>query len=307
MGIHARINLAKAFFSPTRDFPFSVGGLVRGVVKPPCTRIGPRYVESIDSWSGGGSEFLRVRIRGVATPLCWPATLPLFDLYKVAAECFDPFDWHFYEAPETRVAPGDVVVDCGAAEGMFSLRVLERAGRVIAFEPFAAFGESLERTFGPSGKVTVVPYAVSDAEGRACLDGGSLYGVVRAEGEAPDGTPIEVVTLDGWRARNGLPRVDYIKADLEGFEMKMLRGALETIRSCRPRIAMTVYHQGNDWRALLALLREAVPEYQYRLKGLAYTDGDSTAHPVMIHAWAPAAERSRDRSARAEARAGAPA
>jgi FkbM family methyltransferase len=278
MGLKTRTELFKAYFSSDRDFPFAMRAVVKGVTKPPCTRIGPRYVESITE----EGDYLIVRIRDVGTPLHWPKVLPLFDLYKVTTECFDAEDWHYYEVPQTQVAPGDVVLDCGAAEGMFTLRVLERAGPIVAFEPSPLFAQSLERTFGPSGKVTVVPYALSDREGTAYLGGDSLYGIVSDDGR---GVPIQLTTLDAWLATSGLDRVDYIKADLESFELPTLRGAAQTIQKHRPKIAITVYHPGNNWREIVAFAQGLVPAYQYTIKGLSYNS--SQARPVMLHLWTP--------------------
>ena len=275
MGIADRLTLARAYFSPTRDFPFAAGEVARGILKEPCTRIGPRFVRSMEE----DGDYLVVHIAGIGTPLYWPRALPLFDLYKVITESFYAADWHFYEAPETQVRPGDVVVDCGAAEGIFSLRVVERAGRVVAFEPLPMFGESLRRTFAGCPNVTVEPFAVGSSVGEARLAGGSLYGVITS---GADGAPIHITTIDTWAAR-AQSRVDFIKADVESFEMEALRGASETIRAYRPRLAITVYHEGNNWREIRDFLLGLCPDYKTRVKGLSYFG--AVARPVMIHAW----------------------
>jgi len=224
-------------------------------------------------------DYLRVFIRGISEPLYWPRHLPMYDLHKVLTECFYPDDWHFYEVPETRVRDGDHVVDCGAAEGVFSLRVLARAGRITLFEPLRLFTESLKRTFQDHTNVCVVNAALSNAEGAGVLQGGSLYGVVRADGE---GEAISITTLDAWLNKSGA-RLDFLKADLEGFEERMLEGASTSIARWRPRIAITVYHPGNDWKTMQARLRELVPSYKFRVKGLSYND--RVARPVMLHCW----------------------
>ena len=57
---------------------------------------------------------------------------------------------------------------------------------------------------------------------------------------------VEVIKLDDFVFQNNLPRVNYIKMDVEGFEMEVLNGGLETIKKFRPKLAVCVYHLEND-------------------------------------------------------------
>lgn len=271
-----RLDLAKAYFSPTRDFPISWATVAAGVGRRRCTRLGRRFISDI---SEQGSHLV-VHLRSLKSPLYWPKEYPLFDLYKVITEAFCEDDWHFYEVPETHVEYGDVVLDCGAAEGIFALRVQARAARIVAFEPLPRFVTSMRHTFANDPKVSVVPQALGSSEGEALLAGDSLYGCVVDRGQ---GTPIRITTIDRWAQETG-SRIDFIKGDLESFEMDVLRGAAETIRKYQPKIAFTVYHSGNNWREMLSYVRNLVPSYKYRIKGISY-NGAKT-RPVMLHLWA---------------------
>jgi FkbM family methyltransferase len=276
-GLGTRASLLNAYLSPRRDFPFTLGETLRGMLKPTAGFIGKRHIEKVEEHD---AEFLAARLRGLRYPLYWPKALPIFDLYKAATDCLDQDNWHYYEAPETQVQRGDVVLDCGAAEGMFSLSVAERAGRVVAFEPWPGFKESLRRTFAPCPQAEHVAAALGSAEGTACLAGESLYGFIHPS----EGVPVRITTVDAWTQQTG-SRVDYIKGDLEAFELEVLKGAAETIRRWKPKIAITVYHPGNDWKEMLKLLRALAPQYRYRVKGLSYNQG--APRPVMLHAWVP--------------------
>ncbi|MFA5800898.1 MAG: FkbM family methyltransferase [Thermoleophilia bacterium] len=276
--ISPRLSLLPAFLSPERDFPIGCLDVLKDIIKRPCTHIGSGLIEQIDE----DGEYLAVKLRFVSDKLYWPGSLPLFDLYKVVTECFCEDDSHFYEVRETRVAPNDVVLDCGAAEGIFSLRVLERAKRIIAFEPLPLFIRSMEKTFAQyKSKVSILPYALSDVEGHASLSGSSLYGTVVDETKKGN-IPIEITTIDKWSEDSRL-KVDFIKGDLESFEYKVLCGGAETIKRDKPKIALTVYHPGNDWREMLNYCRGLVPEYAYRVKGLSYNE--KYPRPVMLHLW----------------------
>jgi FkbM family methyltransferase len=273
--IRNRTNLLKGYFAAEKDFSIAFGEtLTRGVFKPPCTAIGPRYISRIEA----AGEYQQIYFRGMERPLFWPRQLGIFDLYKAATDCLHEADWHHYEVPETTVRRGDVVLDCGAAEGLFALSVLERASQVAIFEPSPDFAGSLQRTFGEARNAIVVPAALGAAEGKAFLSGSSLYGFVSRD----DGVPISMTTVDAWAERSNT-RVDFIKGDLESYEFEVLQGARRIIQRDGPKIAFTVYHPGNNWKEMVAFLQGLVPEYKFRIKGLSYNAG--RPRPVMLHAW----------------------
>jgi len=274
--LNRRLSLLQAYFSPRRDFPISLREvLVHGVFERTSARFASRLIETVSEQG----DYLLIKLRGVSAPLFWPRALPLVDLYHVLKECFDPHNWHFYEVPETKVTSGSVVLDCGAAEGAFTVRVLERAKRVVLFEPQPIFVTSLRRTFQGNAKADVIPDALGSAAGEAHLVGDSLYGQITSEAR---GISVRVTTIDAWVAQTNL-RVDYIKGDLESYEPDVLQGARQTIERYRPKIAFTVYHPGNEWRQILNYVQSLVPAYRYRIKGLSYL-GDKP-RPVMIHLW----------------------
>jgi len=62
--------------------------------------------------------------------------------------------------------------------------------------------------------------------------------------------------------------VDYVKADVEGAELTLVEGALETIRLHRPTLALTVYHAENDWRSIRDVVLDVEPGYRWRTRGL---------------------------------------
>lgn len=56
-------------------------------------------------------------------PLYYPKDFSSKDLFQIISEQFYPNDWHYYEIENTRINKNDIVVDCGAAEGLFSLLI----------------------------------------------------------------------------------------------------------------------------------------------------------------------------------------
>jgi FkbM family methyltransferase len=272
MGISNRTGLISAYYSRTRNFPISFLQVVRhGLLERTCEQIGPEYVQAIVD--RGSLE--EVRIRDLADPLYWPKQIPHHELYKSCADCLCPMHWHHYEVPETSVEGGETVVDCGAAEGIFALSVARRASKLAIFEPWNGFHESLKATFGNGALIR--GQALGKLSRTAYLSGDTLYGSISESGD----TPVSVSSMDDFRREFG--PINFIKADIEGSEHDLLEGAKETILADRPKIAITVYHIGNDWEHMLKQVRSVVPDYRFRIKGLSYNGGK--ARPVMLHMW----------------------
>jgi FkbM family methyltransferase len=134
------------------------------------------------------------------------------------------------------IRPGFVACDIGANVGTYTVplaRLVGPAGHVIAFEPNRPTCACLRQNIRQNRltNVTLLRAAAGPEAGVAGL-------IVTADnfGEvhlAPPGgaetARVNVTTVDIEVARLGLPRVDFIKIDVEGFELAALRGATRTL------------------------------------------------------------------------------
>ena len=251
------------------------GDLLRFVFSPTRAMIARRLIQSATPLEEAG--LLQVRAAGVHAPFFFPLDTPRDEVDQVLCDILKPDQWHFYEIPQTAVRPGDVVADCGAAEGLFTLTVAHRCRHVFAIEPAPAFVKALGRTLAGFTNVSILPCALAEADGAVRLSAGGITSRVI---ETADGQLVPARAIDSLFARQGR-RLDYLKADLEGAEISMLRGAIETIRACAPRIAITTYHRREHAGQIAALLRDIHPDYHIFVKGIMPQDG----RPVMLHAW----------------------
>ena len=71
---------------------------------------------------------------------------------------------------------------------------------------------------------------------------------------------IYVDTID--RITAGNP-VTYIKLDVEGAELEALKGAEQTIRTCKPILGISIYHKKRDLIDIPAYINNIVPEYSF--------------------------------------------
>jgi FkbM family methyltransferase len=164
-----------------------------------------------------------------------------------------------YERAGARLRPGAVVIDLGANLGTFTRLALDRgAAHVMAVEALPEHQECLRRSFAAeirSGRVSLVPSPVWSEKTTVRFSGRSLCGKVGDEG-----VEMQAVTID--EIVRQLPRVDYIKADIEGAERHAVAGAMETFRRWRPKVALCTYHYADDTEVIPALLRKFCPNYK---------------------------------------------
>ncbi len=52
----------------------------------------------------------------------------------------------------------------------------------------------------------------------------------------------KAVTIDSWVANNNINKLDFIKMDIEGAEIEVLDGCVETIKTLKPNFAIASYH-----------------------------------------------------------------
>jgi len=148
-----------------------------------------------------------------------------------------------------------VIADVGAHAGQFSkiFARLAPQGRIYAFEPSSYALSVLPHTLNFNGMkhVTIVPYGLSDAPGQFTMSTPLKRG--RAEvgfglahlGEDDDKRPmrvetIEVRTLDTFAEETKLSRLDFLKADVEGWEARMLMGGQGTLARFKPTLFLEI-------------------------------------------------------------------
>lgn len=145
-----------------------------------------------------------------------------------------------------RAKPGDVVIDAGGCWGDTALYFAKHADSVYCYEcipsNIAILKKNLNLNPELTKKITLLSKALFREAGQtrnfADTGPGSHSGDV--------GFPVETDSIDNLVYTNHLPRVNFIKMDIEGAEMDALIGAEQTIRSYRPRLAISVYHSLQD-------------------------------------------------------------
>ncbi len=170
------------------------------------------------------------------------------------------------------VEPGDVVIDAGSWLGDFAAYASARCKNlggvkaVYAFEPTPDTFEYLKKTALLNENIIPVNKGLSDENTfrniHISVENTGANSMREKDTEENSRTEsVETVTLDSFVRENKLERVDFIKADIEGFERHMLQGAQETLRKFAPKLALCTYHLPDDPQVLENLIKQANPNY----------------------------------------------
>jgi FkbM family methyltransferase len=156
----------------------------------------------------------------------------------------------------------EIFLDGGAHHGSVTGAFLQQTKafrQIVAIEPDsssrAKLKDALQSWLPDDPRVTVLDCALAENEGRALYHDGLGYA---SQISTTGRMRVALRPLDAL----GL-RPTFIKLHLEGAELAALKGARETLRSSRPLVAATVYHNADGiWQTPLWLM-ESLPRYQF--------------------------------------------
>jgi FkbM family methyltransferase len=197
-----------------------------------------------------------------------------------------------YEREETEriaqlVRPDMTVLDIGANLGYFTLQMARLAGgggKIHAFKPNPEMFTRLEENvrFNPEladGRIKIHRLALGEKEGEAeffCpITGSEGVGGLKDIQRAPlrEVIKVSVQTLDDFLAEQKITRVDFIKMDIEGGELGVLRGAPRVLKEFRPTILFEAYEDNTahyNYRVYDIQSYLEQREYQIKQAGMSF-------------------------------------
>lgn len=173
-------------------------------------------------------------ILSLTRPSCW----------RALAQGVAPSIEHI---PMLKTLKIDGIIDVGANRGQFSLacRLALPRTPIVAFEPIPGEAKTYRAVHGKCPEVELIETALGDAAGQATLhlshsaDSSSLLAIGQRQTELFPGTQevdsitVSVKRLDvlhqHWSGRTQ----QLLKLDVQGFELNVLRGAIETLKKCK--------------------------------------------------------------------------
>jgi FkbM family methyltransferase len=196
---------------------------------------------------------------------------------------------------------GSRVLDVGANIGMTALalsRICNR-GRIVAVEPVPKTFQYLRQNVSKAGarNVEIFNFALGSSEGSVLMQGHPSnfacsfvadHYTIPASDHFSQRVPVK--RLDDIFSDLSLDRVDFMKIDVEGFELEVIAGAREILNLYKP----TVFLEMNHWclnlyrRISIPEFRERLTEifpYVYAIDGLDYLDyvDQKNVHHINYH------------------------
>lgn len=172
-----------------------------------------------------------------------------------------------YEKDGCVIKEGDVVIDAGANLGLFSWlmsNTVGRKGRLYLFEPIDSLTSIITNTIKENkleDQVFLTKKALSDKDETLYFTVDDFSG---GSHRSANGTKeIPATTIDTFVRENNIPKIDFIKADIEGMEPNLIQGAKQTITRDKPRIAICTYHDKNHRHELTEMLKSYRPDYRF--------------------------------------------
>lgn len=167
---------------------------------------------------------------------------------------------HQYETDDFKVEIDDIALDIGAAEGLFSLEIIDRVNKIYIIESNDKWILPLQKTFSNyQEKVTIINKYISDKD---------------TDNEIKIGTIL----------KNRTAHSVFIKMDIEGDEVKVIYGNrdfLENNLVSDLKIAACTYHRQSDAKILEELFSQLNFETEFSNGYMVYVHDPNQAPPYF--------------------------
>jgi|GEM_PF-603199 len=194
-----------------------------------------------------------------------------------------------YEHPYVKAEQGDYVIDAGGCYGdtaLYFAHHVGEAGKVFTFEFIDSNLEIMQKNLilneTLQNRITVVNrplWEESDHE-MYYLD----FGPASRISSVPFNNYNKTVTIsiDDYVKTHHVPKVDFIKMDIEGAELSALKGARETITKYHPKLAICLYHNIEDFSTVIEYISSLNIPYQYYLGHYTIFDEETLLYAVPV-------------------------
>lgn len=180
-----------------------------------------------------------------------------------------------YEVNPVSLEVDDIVIDCGSNMGLFSIIAANKCAKTYAFECVPYAYNYINQISKKYDNIELVKKAVGSYIGEVKFsmdedlncnnrivweDNETGHNPVKF-GDPKNFKLVDMITIDEFVKVYNLNHVDFIKADIEGAEREMLRGAKETLKKYSPKLSICEYHMPDDPEVLEKIILDANPNY----------------------------------------------
>lgn len=163
---------------------------------------------------------------------------------------------------------GDIVIDGGSSDGTevanFS-KLVGKNGKIFAFDIRNENISQLSKGDIEELNIFYIPFALWSSDTEVSFGNSGTHTMILGDEISDSSSKIKAASIDSFVKRNDLSRVDLIKLDVEGAELQVLKGAINTIEQYLPMLVISIYHKLEDYFDIPLFMHKNFPAYEYRL------------------------------------------
>ncbi|MBQ6512801.1 MAG: FkbM family methyltransferase [Methanobrevibacter sp.] len=179
-------------------------------------------------------------------------------------------DLHLTDEDKEHMKNKDII-DAGAFTGDTTLPLSKLTNQnVYAFEPFEESFKLLNKNIADNNIKNIIPINKSlgniNGERTLYLSGTNVQGITSNPDTRPYDNEIKVeeTTIDTFVEENNLD-VGYITIDVEGAERDLLKGAINTIKTQKPILSISIYHSVHDYFEIIPWVANLELGYEFEV------------------------------------------
>ena len=169
-----------------------------------------------------------------------------------------------------KIEKNDFVIDAGGCWGdtslLFSSKV-GKQGKIFTFEFFEdnlnVLKENLYHNKKLAENISLIEQPVYNKSNEilylnhACADITTLTEIKNNQKQ------YKTISIDDFVKDSKIEKMDFIKMDIEGCELKALQGAINTLKKYKPKLAIAAYHKYEDYYEISKFLNELNTGYKF--------------------------------------------
>jgi FkbM family methyltransferase len=178
------------------------------------------------------------------------------------------------------------VIDAGGCWGDTALSFALEAGeegKVYSFEFIPGNVDIMKRNFSLNPelqkRIEIVenPVWSESDEIMYCNDFGPAS-TIKSTLSDTHNIKITTISIDDFVTRSNVKKIDFIKMDIEGAETSALKGAIETIKKFKPKLAICLYHSISDFYEIPLWIDKLNLGYKFYIDHFTHAEGETVLY-----------------------------
>ncbi len=175
-----------------------------------------------------------------------------------------------YSYKDCKVEENDFVIDAGGCWGdtslLFSSKVGNR-GKIFTFEFFEdnlnVLKENLSYNKKLSENIVLIEKPLYDKSNEILYLNHACADITTLTETKNSSLQYKTISIDDFVKDNKIEKIDFIKMDIEGYELKALQGAINTLKKYKPKLAIAAYHKYEDYYEISKFINELNTGYKF--------------------------------------------